>query len=84
MSPLRPETFTQPSVSVLASITVNENGGTANAARLDRGDYVICGKTGSAQTSRRVLERDYLVRLSDEEVGRRAPLSFGMSRGSLG
>ena len=25
-----------------------------------------------------------LVRLSDEEVGRRAPLSFGMSRGSLG
>lgn len=44
---------------------VNENGGTAEYARLDHPDFVICGKTGSAQTSRRVLARDYTVQIAD-------------------
>ncbi|MFO0840008.1 MAG: penicillin-binding transpeptidase domain-containing protein [Phycisphaerae bacterium] len=34
---------------------VNEPGGTAYVARLDRRDYHLCGKTGSAQASPRVL-----------------------------
>lgn len=44
---------------------VNENGGTAEYARLDHPDFVLCGKTGSAQTSRRVLARNYTVQIAD-------------------
>lgn len=38
---------------------VNERGGTAYAAKLGMDDYVLCGKTGSAQTVPLVLNRRY-------------------------
>jgi penicillin-binding protein 2 len=51
---------------------VNEPGGTAaRYARLDSDKYVLCGKTGSAQTSRRVVRKKYTLQWPDgrtEEV----------------
>lgn len=50
---------------------VNERGGTAFAAKLDRSDYELCGKTGSAQTVPAVLSRRYTLEWPDgrrEEV----------------
>jgi len=44
---------------------VNERGGTAYWARLDRDDFVLCGKTGSAQAMPRVLNRRYFCRWPD-------------------
>jgi penicillin-binding protein 2 len=46
---------------------VNEQGGTAyKTARLDRSDYVLSGKTGSAQCPRRPLAYSVKYRLDDE------------------
>jgi len=44
---------------------VNESGGTARLARLEARGHVLCGKTGSAQTVSRVLDRRYTFRLPD-------------------
>ncbi len=44
---------------------VNERGGTAVAARLDRTDYVLCGKTGSAQTPPRAVAYRYTFEWPD-------------------
>jgi cell division protein FtsI/penicillin-binding protein 2 len=44
---------------------VNERGGTAVAARLDRNDYVLCGKTGSAQTPPRAVAFRYTFEWPD-------------------
>lgn len=44
---------------------VNERGGTASAAVLDHPTHVLCGKTGSAQTSPRVLTRRYALEWPD-------------------
>ncbi len=43
----------------------NEPGGTAYVARLDRKDFQLCGKTGSAQASPRVLSWRYTFELPD-------------------
>lgn len=52
---------------------VNERGGTAHDARLPQPGYVLCGKTGSAQTSPRVLDYRYTLEWPDgrreERVG---------------
>ncbi|MCH7871283.1 MAG: hypothetical protein IID33_06245 [Planctomycetes bacterium] len=45
---------------------VNDHDGTGTQARLDHPSYVMCGKTGSAQASRRRLAREYTIRLADE------------------
>jgi penicillin-binding protein 2 len=50
---------------------VNERGGTAWRTKLRRSDYEMCGKTGSAQASRRVIRKKYILRWPDgrtEEV----------------
>jgi len=44
---------------------VNERGATAYGARLDSDQYVMCGKTGSAQASRRVLSKRYTFERTD-------------------
>lgn len=44
---------------------VNENGGTAYHARLERSDYQLCGKTGSAQTVPRVIDSDFTFEWPD-------------------
>ncbi len=44
---------------------VNERGATAFEARLGSGEYEICGKTGSAQTSRRVIRKWYQLEWPD-------------------
>lgn len=44
---------------------VNEQGGTAYGSRLRRNDYVICGKTGSAQAAPRVLDYRYTLEWPD-------------------
>lgn len=44
---------------------VNERGGTATRARLRSDDYEICGKTGSAQTVRRVVRKRYTFEWDD-------------------
>ena len=44
---------------------VNEPGATAYHARLDRNDYQLCGKTGSAQTSPRVIDSEYTLEWPD-------------------
>ncbi len=50
---------------------VNERGGTAWRTKLRRSDFEMCGKTGSAQASRRVIRKKYVLRWPDgrtEEV----------------
>ncbi|MBK8914086.1 MAG: hypothetical protein IPM64_05695 [Phycisphaerales bacterium] len=50
---------------------VNERGGTAHVARLERRDFELCGKTGSAQAVPTVLSRRYIFEWPDgrrEEV----------------
>ncbi len=50
---------------------VNETHATANAARLNRSDYDLCGKTGSAQTDSRPVTWRYICEWPDgsrEEV----------------
>ena len=44
---------------------VNEQNGTGRYGRLETPGYELCGKTGSAQTSRRPLSTEYLCRWSD-------------------
>lgn len=44
---------------------VNEKGGTADVAKLDRKDAVLCGKTGSAQAVSRVISRRFTFTLPD-------------------
>ena len=44
---------------------VNERGATAYGARLTSGEYEMCGKTGSAQTSRRVIRKWYKLEWPD-------------------
>ncbi len=44
---------------------VNERGGTANVAKLDVNSHVLCGKTGSAQVTPRILTRRYTFEWSD-------------------
>ncbi len=44
---------------------VNERGGTAHAAKLDTPGYVLCGKTGSAQTVPRVLDQRFTLEWPD-------------------
>lgn len=44
---------------------VNERGGTAASAQLDNTNHVLCGKTGSAQTSPRVISRRYTLEWPD-------------------
>lgn len=44
---------------------VNERGGTAYVARLERSDYELCGKTGSAQAVPNVLSRRYIFEWPD-------------------
>ena len=44
---------------------VNERGATAYGARLTSGEYDMCGKTGSAQTSRRVVRKWYQLEWPD-------------------
>jgi penicillin-binding protein 2 len=44
---------------------VNEHKGTATIARLDTPGYEICGKTGSAQTPPRVVNRRYICEWPD-------------------
>jgi penicillin-binding protein 2 len=53
---------------------VNELGGTGAAARLDRDDYVLCGKTGSAQTPPRPVAYRYTFEYPDGH--REAAVSF--------
>ena len=67
-----PEVFEERHLSVIRKgmwRVVNERGGTAYGARLDSDDYVMCGKTGSAQTSWRVINTKYVLEWPD---GRRA------------
>jgi penicillin-binding protein 2 len=40
---------------------VNERGGTAHYARLEREDYELCGKTGSAQAAPRAVSYRYML-----------------------
>lgn len=44
---------------------VNHQYGTAPRAKINRDDYVLCGKTGSAQTLPRVLNRVYICEWPD-------------------
>lgn len=44
---------------------VNEQGGTAPRARIDHPDYVLCGKTGSAQSVQRVVRKRYTCEWPD-------------------
>lgn len=44
---------------------VNERGGTAYGARLDRNGYELCGKTGSAQAVPNVTARKYIFEWPD-------------------
>jgi penicillin-binding protein 2 len=44
---------------------VNERGGTGVAARLEHDDYVLCGKTGSAQTPPRPVAYRYTFEFPD-------------------
>jgi cell division protein FtsI/penicillin-binding protein 2 len=59
---------------------VNERGATAYAAKLDSGDYVMCGKTGSAQAMPRVLTRRYTCQWPD---GRRETVVAGSKADAL-
>ncbi|MCA9244538.1 MAG: hypothetical protein KDA32_11315 [Phycisphaerales bacterium] len=45
---------------------VNERGGTANVAKLDSSSHVLCGKTGSAQVTPRILTRRYVFEWPDK------------------
>jgi len=64
-----PVTFNEPDLQVLRRgmwRVVNEPGGTAQRwARLDRQDYEMCGKTGSAQAAPRVVNWRYTCRWPD-------------------
>ncbi|MBI5863941.1 MAG: hypothetical protein HZB38_05445 [Planctomycetes bacterium] len=54
---------------------VNQDGGTAyNHARLVKGEWELCGKTGSAQAMPRVISRDYTFGWPD---GRREVIRAG-------
>lgn len=53
---------------------VNDGDGTARDARIERPGYVLCGKTGSAQTSPRVVQRRYIFEWPD---GRREAVVAG-------
>ncbi len=44
---------------------VNERGGTAHGAKLETPGYVMCGKTGSAQTVPRVLDHRFTLEWPD-------------------
>ncbi|MFQ5806672.1 MAG: penicillin-binding transpeptidase domain-containing protein [Phycisphaerae bacterium] len=44
---------------------VNERGATAFMARLNSDDHVMCGKTGSAEASRRVIRKKYTLAWPD-------------------
>ncbi len=44
---------------------VNEPGGTGHRGKLRNRDYVLCGKTGSAQAVPRVLSREYTLEFPD-------------------
>jgi cell division protein FtsI/penicillin-binding protein 2 len=59
---------------------VNHQGGTARRARLDSEDYEICGKTGSAQTVRRVMRKRYTLEWED---GRRESVIATSQREAL-
>lgn len=47
---------------------VNEKGGTADVAKLDRPDAVLVGKTGSAQAVSRVIARRFTFKLPDGQT----------------
>ncbi len=49
---------------------VNERGATAYGARIVSDDYEMCGKTGSAQASRRVIRKWYKLRWPDGRTAR--------------
>ena len=59
---------------------VNERGGTAYRAKIDNDDYDMCGKTGSAQASRRVINKKYVLEWPD---GRRAEVIASSRREAL-
>ncbi len=61
-------TFDEPWLEVLRTgmwRVVNEPGGTGHRARLRNREYVLCGKTGSAQAVPRVLTREYTLEFPD-------------------
>lgn len=59
---------------------VNEPGATAYHARLDRNDYHLCGKTGSAQTEPLVIDSEYTLEWPD---GRRESMVARSEEGAL-
>jgi penicillin-binding protein 2 len=66
--PVEPIVFDERHMQVLRTgmwRVVNERGATAFEARLGSGEYEICGKTGSAQTSRRVIRKWYQLEWPD-------------------
>lgn len=66
--PVEPTVFDEEYMRVLRTgmwRVVNERGATAYGARLTSGEYVMCGKTGSAQASRRVIRKWYKLEWPD-------------------
>lgn len=55
---------------------VNERGGTAPRARIDHPRYELCGKTGSAQTGQRILNRRYTFEWPDGHREERIAVSL--------
>jgi penicillin-binding protein 2 len=66
--PVEPVVFDEQHMAVLRTgmwRVVNERGATGYQARLTSNEYEICGKTGSAQTSRRVIRKWYKLEWPD-------------------
>ena len=89
--PLRPRDWEPPATGdyddgILRTIrtgmwrVVNDRGGTADRAKLDHPDHVLCGKTGSAQAVSRPVSRRWFLDWPD---GRREEVIAGLSRAAL-